>query len=93
MSGNIRAKKRVIHAKKLLEETGVDPERLEMFHIAASQGPLFAQKATEFTEKIRLLNNEKSIQGNAESCGHAESSCQADACDAGTTMENINDNS
>jgi F420-non-reducing hydrogenase iron-sulfur subunit len=54
--GNLRAKKRVIYAKKLLAEAGLNPERLEMFHIAASQGPLFAQRASEFTEKITGLS-------------------------------------
>lgn len=57
--GNLRAKKRVEKAKQLLEETGVDPGRLEMFHIAASQGPLFAQRAREFTEKIAGLNRQR----------------------------------
>ncbi|MFC1490817.1 hydrogenase iron-sulfur subunit [Candidatus Latescibacterota bacterium] len=60
MTGNLRAIKRVEKAKKLLEETGVNPERLEMYHIAASQGPLFAQKASEFTERIKALNMESS---------------------------------
>ncbi|MFC1542019.1 hydrogenase iron-sulfur subunit [Candidatus Latescibacterota bacterium] len=62
MTGNIRAKKRVMKAKQLIEETGVNPERLEMFHIAASQGPLFALTASEFTEKIKGLDME--ITGN-----------------------------
>jgi len=61
--GNLRAKKRVAHAKQLLGETGVNPERLEMYHIAASQGPLFASRAKEFTEKIRALCEGK--QGTA----------------------------
>ena len=56
ISGNLRAKKRVEYAKKLLAETGINPERLEMFHIAASQGPLFAQRSNEFTDKIAALN-------------------------------------
>ena len=68
ISGNLRAKKRVIHAKKLLDETGINPERLEMFHIAASQGPLFAKISAEFTEKIRRLNMEKSGEEKTESC-------------------------
>lgn len=55
IQGNLRAKGRVAHAKDLLAEAGVDPERLEMYHIAASQGPLFASTATEFTEKITGL--------------------------------------
>ena len=67
ISGNIRAKKRVEYAKKLLEEAGVNPERLDMFHIAASQGPLFAQNATEFTEKITVLNETESLTGNGSS--------------------------
>lgn len=55
IQGNIRAKKRVKHAKTLLAETGVNPDRLEMYHIAASQGPLFAQRSKEFTEKIKAI--------------------------------------
>ena len=56
ISGNLRAKKRVDYTKELLAEIGINPERLEMFHIAASQGPLFAQRSNEFTEKIATLN-------------------------------------
>ncbi|MFH1759675.1 MAG: hydrogenase iron-sulfur subunit [bacterium] len=56
ISGNLRAKKRVAYARKLIEETGVNPERLEMFYIPASQGPLFAKIANEFTDKIRKMN-------------------------------------
>ena len=52
MRGNIRAKKRVAYAKRMLSEVGVDPERLEMHHIAASQGPLFADRAREFIQRI-----------------------------------------
>ncbi len=54
--GNLRAKKRLQYAKELLEEVGINPERLEMYHIAASQGPLVARKSREFTEKIINLN-------------------------------------
>ncbi len=67
--GNVRAVKRVAHAKKLLQETGVNPERLEMFLIAASQGPLFAQTSREFTEKIRNLmsgNSSENIEKEKE---------------------------
>ena len=56
IKGNLRAMKRVDYAKQLLEEAGIDPERIEMRHIAASQGPLFAQVSRDFTEKIRSLN-------------------------------------
>ena len=55
ISGNLRARKRVDYAKIMLAEAGINPERLEMYQIAASQGPLFAERSTEFTEKITAL--------------------------------------
>jgi coenzyme F420-reducing hydrogenase delta subunit len=57
IQGNLRAKKRVQYTKKLLQETDVNPDRLEMYHIAASQGPLFAQRSKEFIERIKNINN------------------------------------
>jgi len=64
--GNLRAKKRVTYAKNLLAETGLNPERLEMFHIAASQGPLFVQKEREITEKITGLMQNSAAQAKDE---------------------------
>ena len=55
LEGNYRAKKRVEYAKKKLEEVGINPERLEMYHIAASEGPLFARTAKEFTDRVKKL--------------------------------------
>ncbi len=55
MRGNIRAGKRVRRAKELLREVGMDPDRLEMYHIAASQGPVFASRAREFVRRIDEL--------------------------------------
>jgi F420-non-reducing hydrogenase iron-sulfur subunit len=53
--GNLRAKKKVEQAKKLLKEIGIEPERLEMYHIAASNSVLFAKAADEMTERARQL--------------------------------------
>jgi len=39
LTGNLRARKRVEYIKKLLDEIGVGGERLEMYNIAASDGP------------------------------------------------------
>jgi len=55
LKGNLRAIQTVAHAKTLLEEIGLEPERLEFFHIPASAGPLFAQRANEMTERARQL--------------------------------------
>ena len=70
IAGNVRAVKRVAYAKWLVQETGINPERLEMFHIAASQGPKFAQTAKEFTERIKELNSKerKASNAKAEAC-------------------------
>ena len=68
IEGNVRARKRVARAKELIREAGLDPDRLEMFHIAASQGPLFARTASEFTERIKKIN-EKEEKAPASSEG------------------------
>ncbi len=43
------------YTKTLLREIGLEPERLEMFHIGASEAPLWAQAVTEMTERARTL--------------------------------------
>ncbi len=53
--GNIKAAKRVKYAKKLLDEIGIEPDRLEMVMMSAGMGEHFAQVASEITEKIRKL--------------------------------------
>jgi F420-non-reducing hydrogenase iron-sulfur subunit len=55
LEGNLRAKQKVAIAKQLLKELGLEPERLEMFHISASNAPLFAKAADEMTERARKL--------------------------------------
>jgi coenzyme F420-reducing hydrogenase delta subunit len=55
LEGNLRAIRTVAHAKRLLGEIGIEPERLEFFHIPASAGPLFAQRANEMTERAAVL--------------------------------------
>ena len=55
LEGNLRAVQVVAHAKRLLAEVGLEPERLDFFHIPASAGPLFAERANEMTERVRRL--------------------------------------
>ena len=43
------------HAKKLLKEVGLEPERVEMFNIGASDAPKFAQASDEMTARARKL--------------------------------------
>lgn len=55
IEGNIRGKAAVKYTKKLLAEAGLEPERLEYFHIPASAGPLFAETADMMTQRGREL--------------------------------------
>lgn len=55
ISGNVKAAKRIAHAKRLVEAAGIEPERVEMFYNAASMGPQFAETCRKFTETIRAL--------------------------------------
>lgn len=54
-NGNTKATKRVTFVKKLLEEIGIEPERLTMVTMSAGMGTRFAKIADEFTEEIRNL--------------------------------------
>ncbi len=42
-------------AKKLLQEVGLEPERVEMFNLGASDAPMFASACNEMTERARRL--------------------------------------
>ncbi len=42
-------------AKKLLKEVGIEPERVEMFNLGASDAGLFAKACDEMTERARKL--------------------------------------
>lgn len=53
--GNFKALKRVTMLKKLISEMGLEPDRLEIFWISASEGKKFSEVMTSFTERIKKL--------------------------------------
>jgi F420-non-reducing hydrogenase iron-sulfur subunit len=55
ISGNLKAKKRVQYVKGVLEELGMEPERVEMFNLSSGDGPRFTQIAKEMSERIANL--------------------------------------
>ena len=55
IAGNLKAKKRVAYVQGILEDTGMEKERIHMFNIGASDGAGFARAAQTMTEKIREL--------------------------------------
>ena len=55
VEGNYYAEKKIEMAKRLLKAAGVEPERLRLEWISASEGERFAAIITEFTEEIKEL--------------------------------------
>ena len=54
-SGNFKAQSRIILTQRLLNQFGIEPERLNLEWISASEGAKFAEVVTNFTEKIKTL--------------------------------------
>ncbi len=55
IDGNVKAKRIVNFAKRLLEALGIDPKRLDMFLMGAPDGRLFAEAVQEMTERAKEL--------------------------------------
>ncbi len=55
ISGNFKALRRITLLKKALKEFGIEPERLRLEWISASEGDKFAEVVTDMVEEIRNL--------------------------------------
>ena len=53
--GNFRARERVNHVRMLLEEIGLEADRVRMYNLSSGEGPTFAAFAREMTENIKEL--------------------------------------
>lgn len=53
--GNFRARKRVEQAQNILDTIGIGGERVQMYNLSSSEGPLFAKYAEEMDKRIRDL--------------------------------------
>jgi coenzyme F420-reducing hydrogenase delta subunit len=69
VDGNRRAKEEVARCQKLLAEVGLEAQRLEFFHIPASAGQLFAQRAREMVERAKTLGSNPLRRTSTESYG------------------------
>jgi len=59
-NGNYYARRRMMMLRKLLEFMGIDPRRVQMSWVSASEGRKWAQVVNEATEEIRRLGPFKS---------------------------------
>ena len=55
ISGNFKAQRRVAMVKKLMEQLGIEPERLRLEWISAAEGEKFAKTIREMTEDLKKL--------------------------------------
>ena len=54
-NGNLRARKRVEHAREILNAIGIGGERVQMYNLSSGEGTKFAEFAVEMTQKIKDL--------------------------------------
>ena len=55
LSGITKARKRVEHAKKILNELDIEPERIDVFSFSAARGQEFVDIAFEMIERLKTL--------------------------------------
>jgi coenzyme F420-reducing hydrogenase delta subunit len=59
ITGNFHTEKRLRLMKKLLEDAGIEPQRLRLEWVSASEGEKFSKVVTEFTEQVKKLGPSK----------------------------------
>lgn len=59
ITGNFYTEKRVRLMKKLIEDAGLEPQRLRLEWVSASEGEKFSKVVTEFTEQVKKLGPSK----------------------------------
>ena len=55
IAGNYKAERRILLTKKVLEGFGIEPERLRLEWVSASEGDKFARIVKDMTDEIRKL--------------------------------------
>jgi coenzyme F420-reducing hydrogenase delta subunit len=55
LEGNLRAKRRSNHLKKMMDEIGLQGERLLMVNLSAAMAPTFVQRVNEIVETVHRL--------------------------------------
>ena len=68
--GNLRARRRVERARQMLQETGVEPERLEMFNLSSAEGSRFAEIVAQMNDRIVRLGPSPLRRNGSVRMGH-----------------------
>ena len=54
-SGNYKTNRRIKLLQKLLDDMGVEPERVRFEYVSASEGQKFAQVVTDFVDELKKI--------------------------------------
>ena len=60
-SGNYYARRRLLITRSLLEHVGIEPGRIRMLWLGASEGAKFARAVTEIVEDVKTLGPSKAL--------------------------------
>jgi F420-non-reducing hydrogenase iron-sulfur subunit len=93
IAGNYKSRRRIALTRKVLEQYGIDPRRLKMTFVSASEGALWAEVVKDMVNTIKKLgpsNVQKKV--NVAEAGQAASSADEDLAEiakasAGKTLE------
>jgi len=66
LSGNFKAQRRMFLLKKVLEQFGIEPQRLRLEWVSASEGDHFAWVIREMVEEVRRLGPSSITNGGME---------------------------
>jgi len=70
IEGNFKTQRRIALVKTLLSDFGIEPERLRLEWISASEGARFAQVISDFTNTIKELGPLKKNEDSLGSGSH-----------------------
>ncbi len=71
VSGNYKARRRAELLRSVLAELGVDPARLKLVWVSASEGARFAQVVQQYVKEVRALGPNRGQFGVAEEADDA----------------------
>jgi coenzyme F420-reducing hydrogenase delta subunit len=66
INGNYKTERRMIMLQKLLDQFGIDPKRLKLEWVSASEGAKFQEVITSFTKEIEELGKLELPMGKEE---------------------------
>lgn len=55
MTGNYYTRRRIVMVKKLIETLGIEPDRVRLEWVSASEGPKFAETIQEFVASVKKV--------------------------------------